>query len=250
MKLNASLPSRYRGVLCLILACASLSPGCRPAAESEPSPFRKREYTWEERIEGIQQGEFSQIVLLKEPVTSEQFQQLEACLEQLEHLELGQAEFTQADWELLSRMQNLYWLRLDFPVDDTGLSWIAKLPALQILNLPGGTFTDEGMQQLRSLEHLELLRFRSPHVTDASLSVIAELSSLRYLHLIEMPVTDAGLQELHALKNLESLYLDGGKTTDAGILKLLEALPELHLHKDQLHLPDDPHAHEHGDRKP
>lgn len=253
MKLDASLPNRWPlwpPLLCLMLVCGNLHSGCRPAAKSEPSPVSKREQSWEEQIAGIVQGDSSQVVLLKEPVSSEQFQQLEACLEQLEHLELGQAEFTEADWELLSRMKKLYWLRLDFPVDDEGLAWIAKLPSLQILNLRRGTFTDAGIEHLRPLKQLELLRFHSPHVTDASLAVIATLPALRYLHLIDLNITDEGLQELHGVSQLESFYVDGGKTTDAGLLKLLKAIPGLHLHKDQLHLPGDPHAHDHGSRKP
>jgi hypothetical protein len=71
------------------------------------------------------------------------------------------------------------------------------------------------------------------------------MNSLRFLHLIDVPITDAGLAHVSGMTWLESFYLDGGDCTDAGLRGLLQALPELHFHRDQLHLPDDPHAHPH-----
>ncbi|MCA8983997.1 MAG: hypothetical protein KDA76_09575 [Planctomycetaceae bacterium] len=230
---------------CLLFLLALSMTGCRPAGESESPAFVKREYTWEQRIEGVRAGDFDQVIELDESITHEQFQMLETCREELRHLEIGQAELNAADWELLSRLENLDWLRLDFSVSDMALESIAKLPHLRILNLPDGEFGDAGLAHLTSLRELELLRFHSEAVTDAGLVHVAGLPALRYLHLIQVPITDVGLKALHQARTLESLYLDGGQATDAGLAALLQALPELHLHKDQLHLPEDPHAHEH-----
>ena len=48
------------------------------------------------------------------------------------------------------------------------------------------------------------------------------------------------------MEQLESFYLDGGRVTEDGLMALLEALPKLHFHRDQQHLPDDPRADDHG----
>jgi hypothetical protein len=102
------------------------------------------------------------------------------------------------------------------------------------------------MQRLAGLKELELLRFGSPHISDDGLAVVSTLPSLRFLPLIDVPITDAGLQHLHSMSGLESFYLDGGRCTDEGLYALLRALPGLHFHRDQLHLPDDPHRHPHA----
>ena len=128
------------------------------------------------------------------------------------------------------------------PATDEDLAAIGRLASLERLNLGNGQFTEQGLAQLRGLNRLELLRIRAPGLTDAALAEIAQLPSLRFLHLIDVPVTDAGIAHLHSMTGLESLYLDGGRATDAGLQSLLEALPTLHFHRDQLHLPHDPHA--------
>ena len=59
-----------------------------------------------------------------------------------------------------------------------------------------------------------------------------------------VPVTDEGIRAIHGMTWLESFYLDGGNATDEGLRQLLTALPELHFHRDQLHIPsDDRHDH-------
>jgi hypothetical protein len=76
------------------------------------------------------------------------------------------------------------------------------------------------------------------------------MPALRFLHLIDVPVTDAGIAHLQSMSRLESFYLDGGRCTDDGLRALLRALPDLHFHLDQLHLPGDPKADDHGDALP
>jgi hypothetical protein len=131
------------------------------------------------------------------------------------------------------------------PVGDRQLEALAGLENLERLNLPRATFTDAGLAKMADLPNLTLLRFGSPNVTDAGMRSIAHLPKLRFLHLIEVPITDAGLAELHELKQLESFYIDGGRTTDAGLQALVQAVPDLHIHRDQLHLPGDKSGHSH-----
>ena len=96
------------------------------------------------------------------------------------------------------------------------------------------------------LEGLEQLRLSSPRVTDAGLAHVATLQHLRFLHLLDMPIGDRGLEQLHGLKSLESLYLDRTDVTDDGLAKLIEALPDVHLHIDEHHHSLDPHAADHS----
>ena len=128
------------------------------------------------------------------------------------------------------------------PVSDSDLARIGQFKNLKRLNIDNGQFTDAGLKHLKELPHLELLRIRAPQVTDAGLAHIAQVPALRFLHLIDVPVTDAGIAHLEKMTKLESFYLDGGQATDSGLQSLLQALPKLHFHRNQLHLDDDPLA--------
>jgi len=96
------------------------------------------------------------------------------------------------------------------------------------------------------LNELVLLRIGSPNLSDFSIETVAKMTSLKFLHLIDVPITDAGLKHLYGMEHLESFYLDGGRVTEDGLTALLEAMPKLHFHRDQQHLPNDPRANGHG----
>jgi len=201
---------------------------------------------WDQQIQALEQGLIDYFVV-DEPVTGEQIRSLSAHASQLKRLELYAAnDVSVEDFSWLPECPELTRLRLEFPVSDDLMAIIGQCESLKMLNLPDGTFSDEGMQSLSGLENLELLRFGSPNVTDASLTVIAGLPRLKFLHLIDVPVTDEGLQALHEKQALESFYLDGTNVTDDGLRALLKALPGLHLHRDQLHLPEDPKGADHA----
>ncbi|MCA9078241.1 MAG: hypothetical protein KDA93_24645 [Planctomycetaceae bacterium] len=220
-------------VLFLVSGCDGDAPSAKTASQ------------WEEQLRQVRSGKQKSIRVTNEVVTNEQWQGLADGVASLETLDVERLEIDDGSYEILPHLPLLRQVRIGSEVDDAALEHLSNVAPLHVMNLPQGTFTDEGLRSLSTLPQLELLRFHSPHVTDDGLSHIARLPSLRFLHLIRVPITDAGLKHLEGLDQLESLYLDGCDCTDDGILQLLEALPDLHLHRDQLHLEDDPHAHEH-----
>ena len=121
-------------------------------------------------------------------------------------------------------------------VNDSQFKLICMKTTLLRLNLPKATLSNSGLTEVTKLNRLELLRFASPKVTDEAFKYISQVQSLKFLHLLGVPITDAALPEIGKLKNLESFYLDGGKTTNDGLVKFSKARPDIHFHKDQLHL--------------
>lgn len=239
-------------LLAAVAAASLLCSGCTDSlvpevdsGESYPvdSPSQA---SWEEQVEQVRAGESDEIVFEVRPVDVQQWQMLARGCDRLQRLEVDTRFLTASDLELVSQLPQLSRLRLRGPVDDAAMSPIARAEGLTVLNLPDAVVTDAGLARLEALDNLELLRLSSPHVTDVGMAVIRRLPSLRFLHLIDVPITDEGLRHLHGLKKLESFYLDGGRCTEAGLYQLLEALPELHFHRNQLHLPDDPRDHSHG----
>ena len=138
-------------------------------------------------------------------------------------------------------------IRLDrtLVTDDELIEFDELRSNLRRVNLSRTEITDAGLARLCDMDQLVQLRVASPRVTDAGLAHVARLGNLRFLHLLDMPISDAGLENLYALENLESLYLDRTEVTDAGLTRLLEALPNVHLHIDEHHHPLDPRAADH-----
>lgn len=161
-----------------------------------------------------------------------------------ETAELRIAEFTGRPDSLqaLKNLPQLKLLHIGGAITDEHLREIASLSGLKTLNLSRSQVSDTGLKELARLENLRLLRLSSSKVTDEGMGAIAELRSLRGLHLVGIPITDKGIDTLGRMTWLESFYLDGGTASDDSLYRLIKAIPGLHFHRDQLHLPNDPNA--------
>jgi len=228
---------------CLLLALC----GCGRSA-SPPAiivDIAEPEESWENQLAAVRDGRSSEIRLSAESVDASHFGELAVGCGGLTTLVLDRTDLRDEDLEPLRSLPNLRWLKLPGPVGDPGLEAIAACRDLEILNLPGAAFTDGGLAKLATLDRLSLLRFGSPRVTDSGLGHLKSLPRLKALHLIGVPITDAGLEAVASVETLESFYLDRGEVTEAGLGRLLADRPDIHLHKDQYHLPGDPNADVH-----
>jgi hypothetical protein len=219
--------------------------GCGDTAPPPPITAMAGEPAWSDQIEAVRSGQAREIRVERQIIGPADWAALADGCSGLSALEAAHAEIEDSHLQIVAVLPGLKRLRLGAPVGDAGAAHLAACEELTVLNLPAAAFSDAGLARLAQLPRLELLRFHSPHVTNAGLAHIADMESLRFLHLIDVPVTDAGLAHLHRMTWLESFYLDGGECTDEGLSALLQALPELHFHKDQLHVPGDPRAHPH-----
>jgi hypothetical protein len=220
--------------------------GCSPTDRDSGDPATLPvEAAWSEQVAAVRSGASRQIVVQTRRVSAAQLLELAEGCKHLQVLEIDECDADERSNAAIGDLAELRTLKLGAPIDDAALAQIVRAGQLTTLNLPQARFTDAGLASVAALPHLQLLRFHSPLVTDAGLQHVSGMKSLRFLHLIDVPITDAGLEQLHGMTWLESFYLDGGNCTDDGLYALLDALPELHFHKDQLHLPHDPRAHPH-----
>ena len=243
-----------RGLLLVLAVCWGSSCGPREAAGPEPSGPGRSESTeaapraagmdWDAQVQAIVAGTRQELVSAADTLTRTQLQQL-ATLTDLRRLSLA-ARLSDDQLEFLDALPQLESLRMEqAPVGDHGLQRIGRRPNLRFLNLPRARCTDAGLEQLAGAPELQLLRLHSPRMTDQGLIAITRLPRLRFLHLIDVPITDDGLAALYPLTQLESFYLDGSSVTEAGLSRLLEQLPNLHLHWNDGHLDSDPGAATH-----
>ena len=235
-----------------IVACgAFFAAGC---GSPEPSPAPKQadeqqSLSWEEQLTDIRNGRSTEI-RMRFPMTEKQLNDLESGCEPLETLEMELPKVSGKALMPLLALPNLRHLVIRGPIDDTGLEVISKCPALEILNLPSASFTDQGLHSLavdnssqkaaiEPVSPIVQFRFASLHVTNQGMTSVASMPKLKRLHLIHVPIDDLGLKHLEGLLQLESFYLDGSNCTDEGLSRLLDSIPGLHLHINELHLDSD-----------
>ncbi len=228
------------GLLILLLASCT-----KTSSIEEPQSVQSAPVSWAQQLARVRSGDSTEIHDPSGTITSAQWAQLGVGCERVTVVDVQGFADARPDLSVLTHLPELRQLRLGANADDTTLAELATLRSLRVLNLPEGTFSDAGLSHLQELPELELLRFHSPRVTDAGLQSIAGLPRLRFLHLIGVPITDAGLKHMHGMSKLESFYLDGSNCSDAALSELLQAIPGLHFHRDQLHLPGDRHSHPH-----
>lgn len=114
---------------------------------------------------------------------------------------------------------------------DGDLATLAELTPLTTLQIDKGRISDEGLEHLESLEHIEHLRLRLSPISDAGLARLARWKTLRHLNLPHAEFTDAGIAHLHALPRLELLRFGSPHVTDAALATIatFQQLKFLHL---------------------
>ena len=226
---------------CLLLFFAT---SCSSNGVSRPDA---REPSFQEQVRSVQQG-LTREIQSKDPINDIEFAQVQG-LSSLEVLSLSTAQLSDEIADSLASLVGLKSLRLEkSPIGDRSAVAIGNLSQLTTLNLPRCGISDQGILNWPSLPNLILLRIGSPNLSDAAMETISKMNSLRFLHLMDVQISDIGLSKIHRMHQLESFYLDGGQVTDRGLSQLIEALPRLHFHRDQQHIPNDPRTDDHRKR--
>jgi hypothetical protein len=115
----------------------------------------------------------------------------------------------------------------DSTVSDNDLKHLAKLTALEALDLTNAPVTGAGLANLHGLRSLKYLILRGTRTDDAGVEHLSGLTRLRTLILDETQISDAALAHLAGLTEMDDfLGLDGTRVTDTG-LKQLEKLTKL-----------------------
>ena len=230
--------------VCALLATALICVQCGCGSKTERTEERPSP-SIHEQVLAVQQGD-SREIRSYVPIDEAGFEQLRGLLG-LEVLSLTHADVSDEIADVLSSLEGLRQIRLEkAPIGDQSARAIGNLPKLSSINLPNCIISDEGIKDWPLLNELVLLRIGSPNLSDSAIETVAKMTSLRFLHLIDVPITDVGLTHLYGMEHLESFYLDGDRVTEDGLTALLEAMPKLHFHRDQQHLPIDPRANDHG----
>ena len=123
-------------------------------------------------------------------------------------------------------------LTLDSPsVTDDDLEAVRKLSHLERLDVLSGNITDAGLKHLQEMTKLKMLSLKGSRVSDAGLKYIQGLAQLEMLSLERTQVAGPGLQHLKGLPNLRYLNLRGTPVSDASLdfLSELTKLQRLRL---------------------
>ena len=88
------------------------------------------------------------------------------------------------------------------------------------VNLGERMVTDDDLERLRGLDHLQELDLTRTRVTGPGLKHVRDLAALKKLYLTETQVDDSAVVHLVGLTNLELIGLSGTKVTDATLTRL------------------------------
>ena len=149
-------------------------------------------------------------------------------------LDVGQA--AGADLSFLAGLQpeDLQMLSLrDSTAGDEQLTHVGRLSGLRILDLHKTPITDAGIEHLRGLKRLQVIKLSAFRVAkkgfgvgDGAMAVLADLPEIQSIAGRLTKVTDLGLEHLRRAESLRSLDLSGTQVSDAG-MKHLADLPNL-----------------------
>jgi len=117
-------------------------------------------------------------------------------------------------------------------ITNEGLANLKQLEHLQSLNLNGTQITDTGLAELKTLKNLQKLVIGyNEKMNGTGLAELKDLKNLQHLDLIHSSITDEGAKCLAELQSLKTIDLRGTQITDAGLkqLKSLHNLKELNL---------------------
>jgi internalin A len=125
----------------------------------------------------------------------------------------------------------------DDSITDDDLQELTQLVHLQWLVFYRAKVTDAGLKHLAGLQELQRLALPNHNgITSAGMKALAGLKNLQALNFAGTQVADAGLKELAGLKKLQHLNLAGTPVTDAGLKELagLKSLQTLFLGRTQV----------------
>ena len=107
----------------------------------------------------------------------------------------------------LSRVETLTALGLSGckGVTDDGIAHLARLPALQHLDLSGTGITDAGLQVLRHLPRLRTISLAWTRVTDEGIGALADCHELEHVNLSATAAGDGALRALAGKRKLHHL---------------------------------------------
>ncbi|MCE9608322.1 MAG: protein kinase [Planctomycetia bacterium] len=115
-------------------------------------------------------------------------------------------------------------LTLGYNVDDEGLSEIAKLKTLSVVEA-AGPYTDKGLESLGALSHLKGFAINSRNVTDSGLNkLIRKCRLTETVHIGNTPGTDAIIDALAEQKALKRIDLPS-RISASAYERLRTALP-------------------------
>ncbi|MBN2133070.1 MAG: sigma-70 family RNA polymerase sigma factor [Sedimentisphaerales bacterium] len=173
------------------------------------------------------------LTISQDRLTDEGLRSLGA-LESLETLDLyGNPAMTDDGLAGLRSLHSLRSLRLGDPFSDRGMTHLAALPSLRILQLTTYNVTEEGLRRLSQSTSLEQLFV--PGATDRGIAHLATMPQVKAIRIIRGDLTDAALARIAAMPEIEYLDLPDG-FTDAGIRHLakLNGLRHLRLNCNSL----------------
>lgn len=131
----------------------------------------------------------------------------------------------------LARIPNLNYAVVEGTFTDQGIAQLKPLQKLQHLSLSADTPTDSAISTIAA-HHPDLVTFIAEHfnITDDGVTALGSLNHLRILGLADCGLTDASVEQLGKLKALTQLMIQGTQISKDGVKRLQAMLPNCRIY--------------------
>lgn len=140
----------------------------------------------------------------------------------------------ETDFEFLKDLTNLRKVDVRNQATDNLLAVLGTIDSLRIVELDGGTISNDGVKKLSRLPQLFSVAIHSPLVTDRAMCALSKIRTLTDVDIGGCNVGDSGIKQLLRLPRLEVVGLEGTSVSDECIELLVkcESLEEVSFVRD------------------
>ncbi len=150
-------------------------------------------------------------------------------LPNLKHLDLSCPNLTDKSLRFLAkRCKKLRWLNVHSNrFTDQGVQQLSTAEHLEILWLDSNALTENCVESVAALQKLRQLKLTVPTITDRGVQVLANLGRLELIILRQPPLTDAQFRMFQNHPTLESGFINGEKMSIESVIKVIDTIPNL-----------------------
>ncbi|QDU47522.1 Leucine Rich repeats (2 copies) [Symmachiella dynata] len=106
---------------------------------------------------------------------------------------------------------------------------INDVPSFRFLGLASLSMSDSACEVIAKMTALEQIDLSNTQITSAGIQALTVLPNLQYLNIAQTSVNDLAVESLISMRSLRTIDLQGAQLTKAGIMRLNKSRPDIKI---------------------